>query len=152
VHLERTRKEHDPIFAPWQAYAALRPEQFAAKAADVTAALRTCGRQINALVIKALEARPPKSMADVGQTYGTLFRNVEHLWQESLQIADELGIESPAGLADRELEQLRLALRGLDAPPMVPLRPFGDLDLFPDRASQGVHQKLRKALDEWRIK
>src|SRR4029079_11363396 len=47
---------------------------------------------------------------------------------------------------------LRQVLRGPDAPPMLPLTPFGDHDLFADRGSQAVHQKLRKALDDWRIR
>src|SRR5262249_29870080 len=52
IHLQRTKKNHDPVFAPWHALAALPDGEFAAKAAAVVARLATpeSGKPLNPLV------------------------------------------------------------------------------------------------------
>jgi hypothetical protein len=153
VFLERTRKQHDPIFAPWHAFAALPEKEFAAKASALSAQLASPdpARPLNPLVVAAF-VEPPKSMAEVARRYGELFQHTEQLWDEHLAIAEELGIEPPKTLSDPAREELRQFLYGPAMPPQFPLSPFGDLDLLADRASQGVHSKLRKELEEWRVK
>jgi hypothetical protein len=154
VFLERTPKQHDAVFAPWHAFAALPEKEFAEKAPAALAQLASPdpARRLNPLVVATLAESPPKSMADVARRYGELFKNVELFWDECLAIADELGIDPPAALTDPAQEELRQILYGKDMPPQIPLPPFGDLDVLADRASQAIHNKLRKELDEWRVK
>src|SRR5262249_1017892 len=54
VHLERTRKQHDPIFAPWHAFAALPEKEFAVGAAAFLDQLRAPPKPINPLIVQAI--------------------------------------------------------------------------------------------------
>jgi hypothetical protein len=47
------------------------------------------------------------------------------------------------------LEELRRVLHGADSPADVPLDPFGELALLPDRPSQAKLKELRDALQKW---
>ena len=58
----------------------------------------------------------------------------------------------PAPLPDPALEQLRQVFHGPDAPADVPMAPFGDLALLPDRPSQAKLQELRTAVQDWLVK
>jgi mono/diheme cytochrome c family protein len=134
-YLERTRKTHDPIFAPWHALADLPEENWPARA--VPALAKVSG---NPLICRALTDHPPKKLTDVAQQYATVLHAVEKKCKESKQVP----------LPDAAEEQLRLVFHGPDAPPNVALLPYGDLSLLPDRASQSKLQELRKALEKWR--
>jgi Protein of unknown function (DUF1553) len=48
-----------------------------------------------------------------------------------------------------ELEELRRVFHGTDSPVDVPLDPFGELALLPDRPSQAKLKELRDALQKW---
>ncbi len=75
-YLDRAKQNHDPIFTPWQALAALAADSFATQAPEV---LKTLGegpdaKPIDPLVRKALtEGDPLTSMSDVARRYGELF-------------------------------------------------------------------------------
>jgi len=155
VFLKRTARQHHPVFAPWHAYAALPDNAFADQAPGVLAQLTATSdpaRPLHPLVVQALTQRPPQTMSDVARTYGDLLKSVEHLWQETLAIADVQGQPAPTTLSDPAQEELRQVLYGPTAPPQVPLTPYGDLDLLADRPSQAKHQELRRALEQWRSK
>ena len=47
------------------------------------------------------------------------------------------------------LESLRQVFHGPDSPPEVPLDPFGELALLPDRPVAGEAQELRNAVQKW---
>jgi hypothetical protein len=53
-------------------------------------------------------------------------------------------------MGDSRQESLRQVFYGADAPANVPRSPIGDLELLPDRPSQGERNKLLKAVEEWR--
>lgn len=154
THLARTRKTHDPVFAPWHALAALPAGEFEVRARAFCAGLAKdsdASRPINPRVARAICESPPRSFADVARTYGKLLNEAESIWQESNRRAALNGTASTP-LPDPALEQLRRVFHGPDAPPDLPLAPFGDLALLPDRPSQAKFQELRKAVEEWLVK
>ncbi len=72
-------------------------------------------------------------MADVARIYGRELNRVEALRQ----------------MTAPELEELRRVFHGADSPADVPLDPFGELALLPDRPSQAKLKELRDALQKW---
>jgi hypothetical protein len=153
LHLQRTKKQHDPVFAAWHAFAELPEKEFEARAAAVAKQLANpqANRPINQRVADCLVRSPPKSMAEVIQRYAVLLQQADRDWQDDCDRAMELLEDPPARLTDPAAEELRQVLYGPESPPMVPLAPYGDLDLLPDRASQAKQKELRKALDQWRV-
>jgi hypothetical protein len=81
----RSRKEHDPVFAPWHALADLPERDFAARAGPLIArfAVESAGCNIawpiNPIVTQGLAYRPPKSLADAASDYASLLQNVEQV-------------------------------------------------------------------------
>ena len=73
---EKKAEGHDPIFAPWRAFAALPVEGFEPKAAELARTLTTepdPAKPIEPAVLEAFEGEPPKSLLEVARRYGTLF-------------------------------------------------------------------------------
>ena len=153
-YLSRTRKGHDPVFAPWHALAALPEAEFAARSKALCAGLSASAspaHPINPRVARALADAPPGSLAELARLYGKILNEVEAIWQEASRRAHLNGRE-PDPLPDPALEQLRQVLHGPDAPADVPMAPFGDLALLPDRPSQAKLQELRTAVQDWLVK
>jgi hypothetical protein len=129
-YLKKSAERHDPIFAPWSAFAALTSEQFAEKAATMApafAANADLEHPINALVAKAFEGAPPASMDDVNQKYASLLGDVDKQWKDMLAAHTQRGPQSdetqapvPQSLADENAERLRLVLYGVDSPANIP--------------------------------
>ncbi|HKI19207.1 MAG TPA: DUF1549 domain-containing protein, partial [Isosphaeraceae bacterium] len=127
-YLARTRTIQDPLFAPWHALAELSAQSFQADAGALLdrlagdTRLSTPGRSpraksqpVNPLVLRALSAQPPCSLADVARTYGKLLLNVDQLWQD-LERRAALEGRAPEPLPEPALEVLRLVLYGPDSP------------------------------------
>ncbi|MFL5246162.1 MAG: PSD1 and planctomycete cytochrome C domain-containing protein [Gemmataceae bacterium] len=153
AYLNRTRKKHHPVFAPWHAFAALAEREFADKASAICLALasqKDPERPINDLVAKAFMEKPPQSLAEVAQRYADLLNATEKLWQESVKRAADTHGAPPASLPDPIREELRQVFHGADAPPNLTAGLFNSLDLLPDRPSQAKLDELRKAVDQWR--
>ena len=73
---EKTAEGHDPVFAPWRAFAALPPAEFEPRAAELARKLTTepdPARPIDPAVLKAFEGDPPRTLLEVANRYGTLF-------------------------------------------------------------------------------
>jgi hypothetical protein len=154
AHLRRTRQTHDPVFAPWHLFAALSESDFSSQAGSICAQIGKgsvpAGR-INPLLARALVEKPPGSMKDVAQRYGELLKRADTKWKEALREAALSILPPPDSLADPDWEELRRVLYGPEAPPDVPPGLFSELELLPDRPSQGQLQELRKAVEKWRI-
>ncbi len=157
VYLARTRKGRDPVFLPWHALAALSQREFANGAASLIAQLVAgSGAQggsatawpANPVVVQALAARPPGSLAEAAQVYGQLLNGVELIWQDRVDRATLDG-RLPEPLPEPALESLRQIFHGPDSPPNVVMLPYGDLGLLPDRPSQAKLQELRSAVQNW---
>jgi hypothetical protein len=147
LYLARTRRQHDPVFAPWHEFAALPEEGFAEQAAALC--MRLAGEQdparpLNRLVVEALTTKPPESMNDLAQTYGELLGRIDRLWQEQQRTKPSTAFDDAAE------EQLRLVFYAPDAPANLPMvTGWGVLTVLPDRTSQGEYQKLVKELEQW---
>ncbi len=146
-YLERARLRRDPVFAPWHRFADLKPEEFESRRDAVLGELSS-GVHTNpttARIVARLSSTPPKNLADVAAVYGKLFTEVDERWQTLLR-------EKPAAkqLDDPLDETLRQVLYAADAPPQFPWHPTGDLELIPDRKSQGTWRELMKAIETFR--
>jgi hypothetical protein len=159
AHLRRTRQMHDPVFALWHLLATLPEKDFSTRASIVCIRVgkgEVPGGRINPLVAEAFAQMafaelPPMSMKDVAWRYGELLLRAETKWKEALRAAALSLQPPPDSLPDRHWEELRRVLYGPDAPPDVPPGLFSELELLPDRPSQGKLQELRKAVEKWRI-
>src|SRR5580704_511053 len=98
-YIRNAREKHDPVFAIWDAYAALPKDHFA---------LLTLPAGANPELKKAFETASPASMADVAKIYGDV-----------LATFDSRDVNS-----DPSAESLRQVLRGDHAPANVPLEDF----------------------------
>ena len=158
-YLSRTRRDRDPVFAPWHALASLPEHDFAARSADVIARFGAtasaasasdgpAGIRVNPVVARVLAEGAPRSLAEVARIYGRVFNAVEALWQDAARRAALEG-RGPRPLPVPALEALRQVFHGADSPPAVPMDPFGELALLPDRPSQAKLQELRKAVQTW---
>src|SRR5581483_482034 len=144
--LARTKKVHDPVMAPWHALASLPAKEFAAKARELTrqwALEANPARRVHPAVAAALAIRPPSSLADAAKLYGDLLNHTEELWIQ----AKKRGLQQ---LPDPAQEQLRLVFHGAGAAPNLKPHLLSDLQLLPDRASQGELQKLLKEVEQFR--
>jgi Protein of unknown function (DUF1553)/Protein of unknown function (DUF1549)/Planctomycete cytochrome C len=140
--LNRTHKAKDPVFAAWHRFAKLPEAEFTAKAPTIARGLSQAG--VNRLVVSAF-ADPPKSMADVANRYADVLSA-----GQSRIIVPLLTGATPLLAPELAETELRAALTDPDYPPNVTVGDYGDLDLLPDRPSQGALQKLRKELEQWR--
>jgi mono/diheme cytochrome c family protein len=154
VYLERSRKTHHPVLAPWHAFASLAEKDFAAQAKLVQARLfgrLDPARPLNPLVTKAFAGPPPVTLADVAARYSKLLNDVDKSWLEQEATNQKSKIENrKSRLADPAQEEVRQVFYGANSPPNVTMLANGDLDLLPDRASQAKLQELRKAVETWR--
>ena len=143
--LARTRKEKDAVFAPWHTLAALKPEEFASKCQEVIAKQKGTA---NRVVLDALDSERPGSMNEVAAIYSRLLNAADKMGMEASLRAS---LEKNPGrtLPTAEWEAFRAVFLRPDSPPNIPLQPFGDLALFPDRPSQAEVQKLRTAFETW---
>ena len=150
--LDRTRKAHDPVFAPWHALADLPPERFSDGAAALAARLRAPPdprRPVNPLVAREFAENLPADLAEVARRYSRLLNRTEVIWQDHARRAALNGTKAE-GLPDAAHEELRRVFHGPDAPPEVPVNPAGDLALLPDRPSQDTLKKLLGSVEQWR--
>jgi hypothetical protein len=155
LYLQRTRKQHDAVWAPWHALAALPAEEFAATSGKLCSELpidQQAAQHVNPLVAQALSAKPLQTMKDVAERYAELLTQIDRQWQELQRQSAAAGQPAPVGLSDPHAEQLRLVFYGPDAPANVPrVAGWGVLTLLPDRAAQAEFQKLIKELESWMI-
>jgi hypothetical protein len=116
-YIQSTALQHDPVFAPWHALAALDAEAFMEKARKIIAGMANAelagigGVPCNALVINALADDPLTSMISVARVYGRLLTAIHEKWQSQMA-ADP----NATRLTDPEEEALRQVLYGAVGP------------------------------------
>ncbi len=151
-YLERTQQRHDPVLAPWHALATIPAEDFAARSRELCDKLVRSvdlSRPINRLVARAFAEHPPGSLAEAAQVYSRVLNEIERRHREEAVWTAVSGA-APTAAPDPAAEELSRVFHGPDAPPDVPLNPYGDLALLPDRPSQGKLVELRNAVVTWR--
>ncbi len=150
--LDRTRRQHDPVFAPWHALASLPTGDFAEKAPAVLDEMAGRGekaKRTNPVVLRALIGAKPRSMSEVAEVYERVLNSAEGIWVDASSRARQER-RKPGPLPDESYEALRKVFHGLDAPPNLPRSALDNLSLFPDRPSQDRFQDLKRAVDTWR--
>jgi mono/diheme cytochrome c family protein len=151
-YLERTRRAHHPVFAPWHALTKLPEADFSRQAALLCERLASDanrGPRVNALVAEALAASPPRTIAEAARTYASLLSAAEALGQEHVRRARHNGsVAGPLPIpAHQELWEV---FHGPGSPVNVDVNTLNNLELLPDRASQARFQELQKAVETWR--
>ncbi|MGZ0171379.1 MAG: PSD1 and planctomycete cytochrome C domain-containing protein [Planctomycetales bacterium] len=160
-YLKLARRNNDPVWTLWHQLFDLPEEGFEAAADSLVEAMASADDapneksassaatlSVNRLVLSAFSESPPKSMQDVAQHYGVLFKAVDQQWAEALKQVDSQ--PPPAPLSDGAAEALRQVLYGVGSPPMIPKQlGWGFLDLIPDRPTQGEFKKLIGEVEKW---
>lgn len=155
TYLTRTKNTPHSVFAPWHALAAVPATEFAAQASQLAARCKTApgpAKRINPVLAQSFAERPPTTLPELAKHYGELLTQAESRWQEALRQAAKAHTDPPSTLTDPAWEELRQVLYAVGAAPNVPLALVNDLELLPDRASQGKVRELRKAVEDWRAK
>lgn len=150
--LDRSRKRHDPIFAPWHELARQPADRFAEGVAALAARLTGPAdpeHPVNRLIAEAIASEPPASLAELAERYEGLLNRAYWAGRE-WRLRATLNGEPRRPLPDPAFEELSHILDDRDAPPNVPMNPAGDLSLLPDRPSQARLQELLKAVEQWR--
>ena len=152
AYLERSRRTKEPVFALWHALAALPEAEFSVRAPQEIArfAAPEMAGKVNALVLAAVVAKPPATLAELAARYGEVLAAIDAEWSERLKQATT-GISPPPTALDDPLRQaLRQVYYAAESPCTLQRSPVGDLALLPDRASQGERNKLLTAVEQWR--
>ncbi|MCC6420030.1 MAG: PSD1 domain-containing protein [Gemmataceae bacterium] len=139
--LDQTRRTHNPVLAPWYAFAALSPKEFAVKAPALAARFAASTdrqRPLSKMVAHAFAGKPPTSLREVAQRYAGVFAEVEKRWQQA---------QPAKALPDVHAEAVRLLLYAPGTP--TSLSP-DDLRPFLDRAMRNTLTGLRQQVDKWR--
>jgi len=144
-YLKDAQRDNDPVWTVWHRFAALADDKFAAKAPSIHKELfgmRSGIASINGRVHEKFKNAHPKSIKEIIDGYGELFKAVDIEWQKQQS--------KRTCLVDADAEALRLVLFGKNSPPMIPRRMgWGFLALIPDRPDQGAYKKLIKAVEQW---
>jgi mono/diheme cytochrome c family protein len=154
TYLARTRRSHHPVWIPWHEFAQLPEKDFSDRARELCvrlAAPRAGDPAVNLRVAQAFASHPPRSLQEAAKGYAELLGGTERAWQKAQRQAEHAKTPLPSALPDPSQEQLRRVFLEPEAPTSLPLELFDDLALFPDRASQGELQKLRKAVEDYRV-
>jgi hypothetical protein len=109
-------------------------------------------RQLNGLVLQALNEKPVNSMRDVAERYGKLMLRVHQRWQETLQNAATNRTQPPTALGDPDWEQLRPVLYGPNAPVNIPILAAADLEWYFDEPTRVQLMKLHAEIERWIIR
>jgi hypothetical protein len=116
--LDARVKAHDPVLAPWFAFAALPEQEFATQANELAVKLGAeAAKSLNPAVAKAFAGAAPASLKDVAAIYNKLFSEVDKSWKTALDSARKAGGAPPAALPDAGAEAVRQLLYAAKAPP-----------------------------------
>lgn len=146
--LEQSRKRHDPVLAPWNDLSQLPAGaggEFAKQAQGLAEQWRrqVGPEHVNQVVLDALSAKPPQSLAEAAQLYGDLLRAADEHWRQSLA-ADP----GATHLSDANWDEIRRLVSGPDAPLAISLADVEEL-LFVDATRQQELHKRQRLVEEW---
>lgn len=142
-YVKQATEKHDPVFAAWQALAAIPPAEFTQKAAETIdrwMSAADAAPPMNSLVKQALAEHRPDMMADVARLYGELLATVDKQWNELREKTT-----AAERLDDPVAEQLRQVLYGPDSPTV--LTDEQAQQLF-DREARDHLTQLKRKVDE----
>ncbi len=148
--LEGTRNEHHRVMTPWQAFAALKAEEFTLKAKPLAAkfvANDNDEKPLNPLVAQLFAGKAPADLADVARRYGKLFATIARKWEKLLAEADRADRERPAELDNEAEDEIRQVIYGPGAP--LDDRVAGEIKDRLEGEHRAKHDELLKAVRDW---
>ena len=145
--LERARRQHDPVFAPWRELVqanASNSTTLSAKTAPLeNSPKRTGDPRLNSLVVAALAKSPPQNLTEAAQIYASLLHEVDQRWQQQLQqTPDATRLDEPAW------EELRQSFFGADSPLTISLDDVEEF-LFVDATTQLQLHGQQRLVTDW---
>jgi hypothetical protein len=140
--LDATRTAHDPIFAPWHAFAALPAEEFSRKAPGVARGMTASNdaKACSPPVARAFAENPPSTMAEVVARYASIVVEVNRRWVEARKANPTV-----QRLAEPEWESLRDSFFGEDGPFSIAPEALARLI---DRAERNKLNALKSELEK----
>jgi hypothetical protein len=141
--LEKSRKTDDPVFAPWHALAGLSEPGFADAAAQLIAGWQRDPTTTNSIVVAALAAKPPQSLADVAAAYSRLFMEAE-----SSRAVEENRQPDETSLKNTEWNAIHAVTVGPESPLRAPLDDIEEF-LFVDATLQNRLHDHQRLVDDW---
>jgi len=135
--LNRSKRSKDTVFAAWHQFANLPPATFVKDAPGTAADLAWA----NETVARKFE-KAPLSMGEVATRFSEILADTQARLDASF-------LAGASGMLSGDADIVAI-LRDPDYPPNIVVGDYGDLDLLPDRPSQGEVQKLRKEVEQWR--
>jgi hypothetical protein len=151
AYLAAAKKNGDPIFTAWHAYASISADEFAAQSTAITQSLLARpAEEDHPLVLQKFANSPPATMAEVAQRYGELFAEIEHRWREMLKVAAAAQEPVPTAIQDdAAAEALRQVLYAGAGPCEVPNESIVNIEYYFDSGSLNSLWKLQNELDNW---
>lgn len=146
--LESTKTEHNPVLAPWHAFAELKPEQFATTGKKLTiafAANEDAEKPLNPLIGKLFTGKPPVDLEDVAGRYGRLFGALARKWEKKIATADRNDVTRPITLEDEDEDAIRQLLFD-DGSLEIPL---GELPDYLGEEKSAKFNELQNRIAEW---
>lgn len=148
--LERTRTGHHRVMSPWQAFAALKPDEFASKAKPLAAGFAANDdeeKPLNPMVAQLFSGKPPADLAEVARRFGKLFATTARKWEKLIAEADRADRERPTELDNEAEDEIRQLICGPGAP--LDDRAAGDIKDLLDSERRAKHDELQKAVQNW---
>jgi len=130
---ERKSAGHDPVFAPWFAFAAIPASEFAAKGKLVIEQVidkAPADKLIHPLIAEKFKGNPPGSIAEVAQRYGEVLS----------------AFDKAEALPDAQQEALRQVLRGEKSPTAIALT---DTPQLLKRDTRTAYRDLQKKVEQF---
>jgi hypothetical protein len=135
----------DAVLTPWRAFAALKPEEYAARAPEIARELASKpaeGRTpAHPVLVKRFTDTPPTKMADVVAGYAAVLAELETRWEAARA-------EKKSALDDAQWESLRQAIHGEKGVATIPQE--GARFLL-DRAQRNELTKLNNAVEQLKL-
>jgi len=125
--LDAPVRRTDPIWRFWLRIEALGQDRFPSEMNSLLQAPETIG--VAGVIVEALKSRKPTTLSEAAAAYASAFAAPNR----ARDVAVARSWNDPA------------------SPWNIQASAFSDLELYPDRAGQAVLQKLRAAVEQWRV-
>ena len=151
-YLRKAKKNNDPLFSVWHAFAEIPAGSFVEQSTNVSnRLLAATADQVHPIVGRSFQ-HPPRSFREVCDRYGKIFADIRRQWEKANTKATEAGTKRPDRLADADAEAIRQVLYGPQSPSQVPDGPIVHIETFVDSATCTELWKLQGEVDRWIIK
>ena len=137
----------NPVWVPWQRFAQLTPEEFAARSGEIAKTFASPNdTTVNAMVAQSMQL-PPTSMREVAERYAALFTEIDKAWKAGVEAAKTAGSPPPTELPQPEAEALRQVLYSPASPCLIPNESILSTEIYYDSGSVDQLWKLHNDID-----